>query len=94
MRAAEETSVIPPAITSAAGVTDRLSEVLHQVLGAPPSRTRAAPGPAGTAAAESSTDWCVIACGTSISDSTPPSDSASENTAVAAAIRTASACRN
>ena len=27
---------------------------------------------AGTAASESSTDWCVIACGTSISDSTPP----------------------
>ena len=40
------------------------------------SRTRSA----GTAAAEPSTDWCVIACGTSISDSTPPSDSASEKT--------------
>ena len=45
------------------------------------SRTRSA----GTAAAEPSTDWCVIACGTSISDSTPPSDSASENTLVARA---------
>ena len=42
------------------------------------SRTRSA----GTAASDSSTDWCVIACGTSISDSTPPSDSASEKTFV------------
>ncbi len=53
-------------------------------------RTRSA----GTAAAESSTDWCVIACGTSISDSTPPSDSASGKISVAAAIRVASGCRN
>ena len=36
-------------------------------------RTRSA----GTAASEPSTVWCVIACGTSMSDSTPPSDSAS-----------------
>ena len=43
------------------------------------SRTRSA----GTAAREPSTDWCVIACGTSISDSTPPSDSASANSFVA-----------
>ena len=42
---------------------------------------------AGTAAAEPSTDWCVMACGTSISDSTPPSDSASVNSLVRAAIR-------
>ena len=40
------------------------------------SRTRSG----GTAAADPSTDWCVIACGTSISDSTPPSDSASVKT--------------
>ena len=49
------------------------------------SRTRSG----GTAAAEPSTDWWVIACGTSISDSTPPSDSASVNSRVAAAIRVA-----
>ncbi len=49
------------------------------------SRTRSA----GTAAAEPSTDWCVIACGTSISDSTPPSDSASVNSRVRAAISAA-----
>ena len=53
------------------------------------SRTRSA----GTAAAEPSTDWWVIACGTSISDSTPPSDSASVNSRVRAAISAASGWR-
>ena len=53
------------------------------------SRTRSA----GTAAAEPSTDWWVIACGTSISDSTPPSDSASVNSRVRAAICVASGWR-
>jgi hypothetical protein len=53
------------------------------------SRTRSG----GTAAAEPSTDWCVIACGTSTSDSTPPSDSARLKRFVAAAIRVASGWR-
>ena len=53
-------------------------------------RTRSA----GTAAADPSTDWCVIACGTSISDSTPPSDSARLKTSQRAAIAVASGCRN
>ena len=54
------------------------------------SRTRSA----GTAAPEPSTDWCVIACGTSINASTPPSDSAREKIRVEETIRTASGCRN
>ena len=53
------------------------------------SRTRSA----GTAASEPSTDWWVIACGTSTSDSTPPSDSASANSLVAPAMRVASGWR-
>ena len=53
------------------------------------SRTRSG----GTAAAEPSTDWWVIACGTSISDSTPPSDSASVNSRVRVAMPAASGCR-
>ena len=47
---------------------------------APRSRTTAARGRPARRPRSPPTDWCVIACGTSISDSTPPSDSASENT--------------
>ena len=54
------------------------------------SRTRSA----GTAASEPSTDWWVIACGTSISDSTPPSDSASVKSLVRCAMPIASGWRN
>ena len=54
------------------------------------SRTRSA----GTAASEPSTEPCVIACGTSISDSTPPSDSASVKTCVRVQIARASGWRN
>src|SRR5215211_6320424 len=52
-------------------------------------RTRSA----GTAASDPSTDWCVITCGTSINDSTPPRDSARENRRVAEAIPVASGWR-
>ena len=48
---------------------------------------------AGTAASEPSTVWCVIAWGTSMSDSTPPSDSASVKSFVASAMATASGWR-
>ena len=64
-------------------LAERPRQVRHEVRGSSMpqlSRTRSA----GTAAAEPSTDWCVIACGTSISDSTPPSDSASVNSLVRA----------
>ena len=60
-------SPLPP------GPAERLAEILDEVAGSSTpqlSRTRSG----GTAAVESSTDWWVIACGTSISDSTPPSD--------------------
>src|SRR5215207_1034645 len=53
------------------------------------SRTRSGE----TAAAESSTDWWVIACGTSIRDSTPPRDSARVNSSVRATIVAASGWR-
>ncbi len=43
----------------------------------------------GTSSAEPATDRCVIAAGCSISDSTPPSDSARVKTSVAAQIRRA-----
>jgi len=79
-------TLLPPRPDGRSG--KRVAQVRHKVVRildatAQPHQIR------GTAAADPSTDWCVIAWGTSIRDSTPPSDSASVNRRVRAAISAA-----